>query len=288
MSERILVTGATSAVGSELVRLLRSAGRDVKAGTRHPDRAVDRFDSEVEVVELDYARPATFDAAVEWADRLFLQPPSFASDAHETVAPLLDWAVQAGTEHVVCVTAMGMELRDDRPLRRLESHIGSLGVDFTFLRPNFYMQSFTDGPLGGRIRRTGAYAMPVERGTRVSVVDARDVAAVAAAALTDPQHLGASYTLTGPEALTHEELARMMTEATGRTITFGSCTDEEMFGWLVGAGWPRDEASAVISLYQSVRGGVRAAVTDDVRTVLGRGPTSFADFAMEHVEAWRA
>jgi uncharacterized protein YbjT (DUF2867 family) len=93
MSDRILVTGATGIIGSELVSLLVSEGVDVKAGTRNPDRARDLFDASVEVVELDYRQPATFDAAVEWADRVFLQPPPFDPDAYDTLAPLLDWAV---------------------------------------------------------------------------------------------------------------------------------------------------------------------------------------------------
>ena len=202
MSDRILVTGATGIVGSELVSLLVGEGVDVKAGTRNPERARALFDTSVEVVELDYRQPATFDAAVEWADRLFLQPPPFDPDAYDTLAPLLDWAVQAGSEHVVTLSAMGMEVRSDLPIRRLEKHVASLGVDYTFLRPNLLMQNFRRAFLGERIRRTGAFKMPVGDAA-VSMVDGRDVAAVAAAALTGDAHLGKAYTLTGPEALSH-------------------------------------------------------------------------------------
>ncbi|MCA1790215.1 MAG: NAD(P)H-binding protein [Thioalkalivibrio sp.] len=111
MSDRILVTGATGIVGSELVSLLIGQGMEVKAGTRSPDRARNLFDTGVEIVELDYRQPATFDAAVEWADRVFLQPPPFDADAYETLAPLLDWAVQAGAGHVGTLSAMGMAVR---------------------------------------------------------------------------------------------------------------------------------------------------------------------------------
>src|SRR5690606_8524033 len=140
------------------------------------------------------------------ADRLFLQPPPFHADAHEMMKPLLDWAVQAGVEQVVALTAMGMEVRDDLAIRRLERHIASLGVDYTFLRPNLLMQNFRRDFLGDRIRRTGSFAMPLGE-ARVSMVDGRDVAAVAAAALTTRDHCDAAYTLTGPESLTHREMA---------------------------------------------------------------------------------
>jgi uncharacterized protein YbjT (DUF2867 family) len=285
MSERILVTGATSPVGREVVRLLVESGREVKAGTRHPERAADLFDSSVEAVELDYAEPVTFDAAVEWADRLFLQPPPFDPDAHRTLVPLLDWAVQAGTEHVVTISAMGMEVREDLPIRRLERHIESLGVHYTFLRPNFYMQTFTSGFLGDRIRRTGSFSMPV-RDALVSIVDGRDVAAVAAEALTTRDHHGEAYTLTGPEALTHEEISSLISGACGRDVSFRTCTDDEMLGWLVGAGWRADVAGMVIDLYQSVRAGVRSEVTAEITSILSRSPCSFERFVEEHAEAW--
>ncbi len=285
MSERILVTGATAPVGREVVRLLLEAGADVKAGTRRPGHAVGVIDPAAEVVELDYGQPVTFDGAVEWADRLFLQPPAFDPDAYQTLAPLLDWAVQAGVGHVVSVSAMGMEVRDDLPLRRLERHIESLGVDFTFLRPNFYMQTLGEGFLGERIRRTGRFSLPVEE-ARVSVVDGRDVAAVAAAALTSSEHFRKAYTLTGPEALTHEQIAGIIEGASERDVDFEPCSDEEMLGWLIGSGWDPSVAGVVIALYQSVRGGVREAVTADVLSILGHSARTFEQFAEEHEDLW--
>ena len=285
MGERILVTGATGKVGSELVRLLGEAGVEVRAGTRRPELAADLFGASVEIVELDYVRASTFDAAVEWADRLFLMPPPFDPDVYETLSPLLDWAVQAGTSHVVTMSAMGMEVREDLPIRKLEHHVVSLGVEWTLLRPNLLMQNYSDF-LGDRIRRTGAFSMPVE-GVRVSFVDGRDVAAVAAVALTSEAHMERAYTLTGPEALTHAEVAEIISRASGRTVTFTPVTDEEMLGWLTGAGWRPDVAGVVIALYQSVRAGVREAVTSDIEDLLGRPATPFRRFAEEHADLWR-
>ncbi len=286
MSQRILVTGATGTVGSELVRLLVAAGSDIRAATRNPERAESLFGSDVEVVELDYLRTSTFDAAVEWADRLFLQPPPFDPDARETLVPLLDWAVQAGTAQVVMMTAMGVEVRDDLPIRHLEKHVESLGVGFTLLRPNFYMQHFAGGFLGERIRDTAAFSIPVE-GARVSIVDGRDVAEVAAACLTSDDHNGKAYTLTGPEALTHHEIAETISGVTASPVAFESESDERMLSRLVDSGWRPEIAGVVIALYQSVRGGVRAPVTDDVEQVLGREATAFADFVARNVEFWR-
>ncbi len=286
MSDRILVTGATGIVGSELVSLLVGQGVEVKAATRNPERARSLFEAGVEIVELDYRQPATFDAAVEWADRVFLQPPPFDADAYDTLAPLLDWAVQAGAEHVVTLSAMGMAVRADLPIRRLEKHLASLGVEYTFLRPNLLMQNFKRDFLGDRIRRTGSFAMPVSDAA-VSMVDGRDVAAVAAAALTGADHMGRAYTLTGPESMTHEQMAAVLSEVAGRPVRFESCSDEDMVGWLTDAGWSPEVAGVVIALYQSVRAGVRADVTDDVERVLGRPARSFREFARDYAGEWR-
>ncbi|MEM7417646.1 MAG: NmrA family NAD(P)-binding protein [Gemmatimonadota bacterium] len=285
MSERILVTGATAPMGREVVRILREQGATVMAGTRRPDRALDVLGEDVDVVELDYRQAATFNEAVHWADHLLLQPPAFDPDAHETLKSLLDWAVQAGTRRVVLVSAMGMSVREDLPMRRLEHHVASLGVEYTILRPNFYMQSFAEGVLADRIRSQHHYQMPVDD-ARVTLVDARDVAAVAAAALVEAGHKGAEYTLTGPDALTHAEVAAVMTEASGSTIRYTACSDDEMLGWLTGSGWRPDVAGVVISMYQAVRGGVRAEATDDLERLLGRPARSFSDFADEHGESW--
>jgi uncharacterized protein YbjT (DUF2867 family) len=129
--------------------------------------------------------------------------------------------------------------------------------------------------------------MPVED-ARVSFVDGRDVAAVAAAALTSDAHMGRHYTLTGPEALTHGEIAALISEVSGRQVEFRTTTDEQMFDWLRGAGWRADVAGVVIALYQAVRAGVRASVTTDIEEVLGRPATSLRTFAEERADLWRS
>ena len=120
MPEKILVTGATGKLGSELIRLLLETDAEVKAGTRNPERAGTRFADDVEVVRLDYDVTETWDAAVQWADRVFLVPPPFDPDSDERLVPFIDWAVQSGTRHIVLVSAMGAEARDQLALRGVE------------------------------------------------------------------------------------------------------------------------------------------------------------------------
>lgn len=283
--ERILVTGATGAVGRELVTRLVAAGVEVKAGTRRPDRARARFGREVEVVELDYDATETWDAAVQWADRVFLVPPPFDPRGDERLVPFLDWAVQSGSGHVVLLSAMGAEARERLMLRRIEQRIERTGVSWTFLRPNIYMQNFARGFLAASIRDAGVLRLPADD-ARVSFVDGRDVAAVAAATLSGEAHFGRAYTLTGPEALSHAEVAERLGAALGREVRYEPGTDEDLRDRLAAEHWPQDQAETFAALMASIREGERATVTQDVRAVLGRDATPFARFVADRMDAW--
>jgi uncharacterized protein YbjT (DUF2867 family) len=286
MSEKILVTGATGKVGSELVRQLVAEGVDVKAGTRSPAAAAQELEG-VEVVELDYDATETWDAAVQWADRVVLVPPPFDPRGDERLVPFLDWAVQSGSRHLVLLSAMGAEAREQMALRRIEQRIERTGVAWTFLRPNIYMQNFARGFVAREIRETGAFRLPAD-GAAVSFVDGRDVAAVAAAVLQGDAHFGKAYTLTGPRALTHDDAARVIAEVAGTSVQYRPIAEAEMRTNLLEAGWPPDQADTFARLLAAIREGDRAAVTDHVEGILGRTATSFEDFARDHAGAWLA
>jgi uncharacterized protein YbjT (DUF2867 family) len=286
MPEKILVTGATGKVGGELVRLLLDGGTEVKAATRSPDRAAGLFGGRAEVVELDFDVTETWDAAVQWADRVVLVPPPFDPRADRRLVPFLDWAVQSGARHLVLVSAMGIEARERLALRRIEQRIERTGVGWTFLRPNIYMQNFARGFVARAIREDGVFRLPVND-AHVSFVDGRDVAAVAAAVLTGEDHVGAAYTLTGPDSLDHHDVARIIGEAAGREVRYEPVSEEAMREFLAGDGWPGDQAETFAGLMAAIREGRRSEVTDDVATVLGRAPVSFEAFARERASDWR-
>jgi uncharacterized protein YbjT (DUF2867 family) len=98
----------------------------------------------------------------------------------------------------------------------------------------------------------------------MAIVRRHDVAEVAVACLTSDDHSGKAYTLTGPEALTHHQIAEAISGVTAHPVAFESESDERMLSRLIASGWRPEIAGVVIALYQSVRGGVRAPVTGDV------------------------
>jgi uncharacterized protein YbjT (DUF2867 family) len=286
MADKILVTGATGKVGSELVQQLLDRGVEVKAGTRSPGEAAALFGRGVEVVELDYDATETWDAAVQWADRVFLVPAPFDPRGDERLVPFLDWAVQSGSRHVVLLSAMGAEARRRMALRRIEERIERTGVQWTFLRANIYMQNFARGFIARQIRDLDGFRLPAGDAA-VSFVDGRDVAEVAAVVLTGADHFQAAYTLTGPAGLNHQEAAATIGEIVGRPLRYVPIGEEEMRATLLEAGWAADQADTFARLMAAIREGRRAAVTDDVARLLGRPATGFREFARAHSSAWR-
>lgn len=285
MTEKILVTGATGKVGGDLVRRFVERGVEVKAGTRRPELAEGLFGGRTEIVELDYDVTSTWDAAVQWADRVFLVPPPFDPHADERLVPFLDWAVQSGSTHLVLLSAMGVEAREQLALRRIEQRIERTGVAWTLLRPNLYMQNFAYGFVARAIREEGAFQLPVW-GAHVSFVDGRDVAAVAVEVLTSDSHFDRAYTLTGPEALDHHRVAGIIGEVMGRTIRYEPIPEAVMHDKLTDAGWPHDRADTFAGLLAAVREGHRSAVTPEIRELLGRPATDFRSFAEDHRRDW--
>jgi uncharacterized protein YbjT (DUF2867 family) len=154
---------------------------------------------------------------------------------------------------------------------------------YTFLRPNLYMQ----GLLGFRalIAGEGRFYAPIGD-AKVSVVDVRDIAAVAAAALTRPGHEGKTYDITGPEALTHGEMAARLSEALGKTIAFVDVPEGVMRDALLKFGFPDWQADGLIEDYAHYRRGEASTLSSAVRDVTGRDPRSFGAFARDHKQAF--
>jgi len=286
MTDKILVTGATGKLGGEVVRRLLADGVEVKAGTRNPERCAKLFADAVEVVHLDYDVTESWDAAVQWADRVLLVPPPFDPDADVRMVPFLDWAVQSGTRHVVLVSAMGADAREHLSLRQVERRLTGTGVAWTILRPNIYMQNFARGFVSRSIRDAGVIRLSAGEG-RVSFVDVRDVSEIAARVLVRNDDFDKAYTLTGPAALGHAEVAQTIAAVAGKPVQYEAIDDERMRELLGATQWSAAQVDTFVALLGAIRAGERETVSDDAQLLLGRAPTSFERFARDHAASWR-
>ncbi|WP_191060152.1 SDR family oxidoreductase [Geminicoccus harenae] len=283
----ILVTGATGANGRQVVDLLAKANARVRAMVRSPAKAGDlaRCDG-VELVGGDFDDPASLRDALDGVERALLLTPSTAK-AEERQLRFVEMAQAAGVRQIVKFSQFAADR--DSPVRFLRYHaaveeaIRASGMAWTFLRPNLFMQGLL--AFAGSIAEQGRF-FAAAGSARVSVVDVRDNAAVAVAALTDDGHAGRIYTLTGPEALSHAEMASRIAAATGRPVAFVDVSPQEMRAALDQLGMDPWQADGLIEDYAHYRRGEASEVTQDVEDVTGRRPRSFDDFARDHAEAF--
>ena len=278
----ILITGATGIVGLELTRNLFDRGQPVRVLVRDRSRAKSLSFPGIELVMGDFARPATFAGALAGVDQLFLLIPS-SPQSEQQLRNFVDAAKDARVKHIVQLSRFGADAGSPGRSRRchaaVEYHILKSRIPYTFLRPNLFMQSL----LGFRsvMSFQGALYAPAAA-AKVSVVDARDVAAVAAATLTQSTHEGKIYELTGPEALSYSEMAGQLSQAFGKLIKYVDVPPQAMLQNLLDLGIPAWRADGLMEDYDHYRRGEAAAVTATVYDITQREPTRFSQFAADY------
>jgi uncharacterized protein YbjT (DUF2867 family) len=280
--QKILVTGANGNLGGAVVRALHGGTATVIAAGTHPERM--KMPQGTAVRKIDYLQPDTVTAALEGVDDLFLVAPPLDPEAAAKLNPVIDQAKAAGVRHIMLNSALGVDQSDEAPLRVVEKHLMASGLATTILRPNFFMENFTTGFLAPMIAQGGIFLAAGDAGT--SFISVEDIAAVAAAAF-DKAPSGAEYNLTGPAALDHHQVARIISEASGRQIQYHPLTEEAMRQGARDQGLPEGAVQYMGVLYSAVRSGWLAAVTEDVQRVIGRPPLSFGDFVRAHIDAWK-
>ncbi|WEO96322.1 NmrA family NAD(P)-binding protein [Streptomyces sp. FXJ1.172] len=284
----IVVTGATGTVGAQVVGGLRARGEKVRALVRTGSVVPDAWDADVELVAADFTDPASLDLALAGADAVYLLVavhPEMA--AHE--GNVIDAAVRTGRRpHVVLHAAAGVAEHGE-DVRFLAAHtagfgqLGASGLPWTVLAPNGFFQNF----LGmAAALRAGRLSLPGGTGA-VSYVDTRDVAEAAVAVLTGGGHENAVYTLTGPAALTHAQIAEALGEVAGHPVTYQALDPEAALAGMLAAGWEPWRAEGMVELYGLYAAGGAAAVTSDVEKLTGHPARPFAAFAAEHAAVLR-
>lgn len=285
----ILITGATGNIGSELTKLLAQRGIPFRAMVRNPNQesALTALPG-AELVAGDFNDSASLASAMQGIERTFLLTPS-SEQAEEQQLRFVDEARKAGVRHLVKLSQLAAD--EYSPVRFLRYHavveraIRDSGLDFTFLRPNLFMQGLLS--FRSTITQSGQFIAPIGD-AKVSVVDVRDIAAVAAAALTRPGHAGQTYTLTGPESLTHTEMAQVLTSTLNRPTAFVTITTDMMRATLEQIGFPAWQADGLIEDYAHYSRNEAAAVTAGVQEATGQAPRSFAAFARDYADEFRS
>lgn len=281
MTARFLLVGGTGTVGTSLSGELVKKGAIARVGSRDPSHV--KGGPGIEPVRLDLGDKGSFDAALAGVDGVFVLSPPGHARQDVFLAPFLEVALSR-VKKVVTMTANGVQFDDSLPLRRVELQVAASSVKRVHLRPGWFSQNFNTFWLPS-IKAASVIALPAGD-ARTAFIDARDIAAVAAVALTEDRLDGQELALTGPEALTYAEAAAILTEAAGRPIGYVSVSDADFKAAMVKAGLPADYADVMVGLFGTVRQGFASAVDPAVGRVLGKA-RSLRDYAKDHAAAWR-
>jgi uncharacterized protein YbjT (DUF2867 family) len=283
----ILVTGATGKNGAEILKRLSGRKERIRAMVRKRSAAISaRPSCELEFVEADFEDEASLRKALSGVQRAFLVTNS-SERVEELQLRFVSLARAAGVKHIVYLSQLHASA--DSPLRFLRYHaavenaIRTSEMTFTHLRPNLYMQGLL--MIGHSIASEGRFFAPAGD-SQVSVVDVRDIAAVAVAALTQTRHEGKTYDITGPEALTHFQMAAQLSQALERTVTFVDVPEQGFRQALRDIHMPDWQADGLIEDYAHYRRGEASEISSVIREVTGQTPRPFAGFANDYKEAF--
>ena len=277
----ICVTGAGGTVGSEVVRQLQEAKAPFRAAYFSKGKADAARAKGIDAVIIDYADPNTLRAAFTGCDQLFLLGPSVPDQADLEINAV-NAAKEAGVKHIVKLSVLDCDKEEyefGKIHRSIEKAIEASGLEWTFLRPNSFMQNAVTY-MGDTIRTDSAFYTAAEH-AKISQVDVRDIAEVAVKALTESGHEGKVYTLNGPEAFTYDEMATVLSGVLKRPINHISLPPEDLKGAMMSQGIPEILADRLLDLERLYREGKAASNESDIRAVTGHDPRRFSDYARE-------
>jgi uncharacterized protein YbjT (DUF2867 family) len=280
----ILITGASGHVGREVVKQALAVGLKIRATFRSPAVAA-QAPAGLEGVIVDYAKPETIRPALHGVDKIFLVGPPVRELA-VLEANFVKEVRAAGRKHIVKLSALGgRESTFPSGHRDSEENIEASDLPYTFLRPNGFMQNLVNYN-AGTIGSQNAFYGCQGNGT-VSIVDIRDIAAVAVIVLAATGHEGKSYALTGGEALTNEQVAEKISHVAGRKISYVDLPPAELKKGMLSTGAPEWSADALLDLQRFYREGKASLVTDDVERLTGHRPITVDRFANDYAFAFR-
>jgi uncharacterized protein YbjT (DUF2867 family) len=273
----VWVEGATGKAGQRVAMALTSAGVSVRAASRHPGEP----SPGVTPVRFDWYDPTTWSSGLGDADALFLKGLDTDHNAAEIVARLI--ASAPNVQHVVLMSAVGVDHAPHQgPRRAVELAVQNSAKQWTILRPNWFLQNFDEDEwVFARALREQDELYASTGDAQVSFVDTRDIADAAVTVLTQDGHHERGYTLTGPESVTFGHVAQILSQASGHPIRHVDATPTQHREHFATSGRSDAWVDHMMHLFELVRAGVFAPVTNDFQRLTGNPPRTLEAYAKE-------
>jgi uncharacterized protein YbjT (DUF2867 family) len=279
----ILVTGVTGNIEGEVVKHLVDKKMPLRALVRDRAKASKLATQGIELAQGDFSQPNSLDAALQGIDKAFLVMPNNPHQV-ELECNFIDAAKRAGVRHLVKLSVLHAgELPStfQQWHRQIEQHLEASGLAWTHLRPNMLMQNMRW--FAQTIAQQGAFYHSVGD-TKISHVDARDVAAVAAVCLSEPRHENRDYALTGAEAITFDRVAEYISAKLDRPIQYVNVTPVVLKAARFANGEPEWYLEAEAQLFDCWQAGAGSIVTTAIADLLHQPPISFSTFIQDYIQ----
>jgi uncharacterized protein YbjT (DUF2867 family) len=286
MISEILVTGATGNVGKELVNVFSQNNTPVKAIVRSRDPAKQMTLPNVQYVEGDLTNPTSLQEIFAGCKKLFLLLP-LAQNMVDLGISVVNAALHAGIPHIVKLSVLLPEDSDIKIYqmhKAVEDYIVANGFDYTFLKANTFFQNYINY-CGPTIRNGDSFYLPLA-GARISLIDIRDIASVAFKVLTSDVAIGQNLELTGPESLSNEDVAGVLTHILDRHISYAPISDQVATSSMIQSGISFWLITALIELYRYQRSGEASFVSEVVQDITGDSPIRFERFVTDYKSAF--
>jgi uncharacterized protein YbjT (DUF2867 family) len=264
----ILVIGGTGKTGRKVAEGLRKRQQNVRIGSRNSSPS------------FEWNDPSTWPTALAGIDKMYIvyYPDLAVPGAYEAIKGLTEAAQEAGVKKAVLLSG-----KEEVEAERCEAVVANSGLDYTLVRASWFNQNFSESFLLEPIL-AGHVALPMPH-AKIPFVDTGDIAEVVIKALLDEAHNGKTYAITGPKALTFEDVVKEIASGTGRKINYQPVSLASYNTGMRAAGLPEDYIWLFDYLFREVLSKEEnQAISNDVEKILGRKATDFTEYVQRTVD----
>lgn len=277
----ILVTGGTGKTGGRVAERLIEMGYGARVASRSGETRL----AGAEAVKFDWMDERTYSQSLDGVSGIYLVAPLMEADPYPVMSDLVHRALEQGVKRFVLLSSSLLE-EGGPAMGAVHKLLKEVAPEWSVLRPSWFMQNFSMGQHLPTIRDEGQIYTATDSG-RVGFVDARDIAEVGVRGLVDPEPHNRDHIITGPEAISYDQVAEIISAACDKTVNHKRLTANEMIDRWVSFGMSKDYATMLTNMDLAIAAGAEDRVDNSVKTVTAKDPISFDDFARENADVWR-